>query len=211
MQLDAAFARYRRGRDSAALGEVFDLAAPEVLRIANYLVRGADVAEDLVQQTFLGVIEGADRFDDGRAVMPWMLGILANQVRAHKRREARSPDVDRIGVRTQDDPARVAADREVESTVRSAIDGIDEPYRSILRLNLDEGLAPKEIAQSLDRPQGTVRSQLHRGLDMLRKALPVGLSLGIVSNSLALLLADSIAVMRAACSAAADSSMAWKT
>ncbi|MHC4955937.1 MAG: sigma-70 family RNA polymerase sigma factor [Planctomycetota bacterium] len=183
MQLDAAFARYRRGRDSAALGEVFDLAAPEVLRIATYLVRDADVAEDLVQQTFLGVIEGADRFDDGRAVMPWMLGILANQVRAHKRREARSPDTSRLGVRAQDDPARAAAHREVESAVRAAIDRIDEPYRSILRLNLDEGLAPKEIAVSLDRPQGTVRSQLHRGLDMLRKALPVGLSLGIVSNT----------------------------
>ena len=96
LQLDRAFARYRRGRDPAALGEVFDLAAPEVLRIATYLVRDGNVAEDLVQQTFLGAIEGAARFEDGRAAMPWLLGILANQVRAHKRREARAPDADRL-------------------------------------------------------------------------------------------------------------------
>ncbi|MEM8884635.1 MAG: sigma-70 family RNA polymerase sigma factor [Planctomycetota bacterium] len=183
MQLDSAFARYRRGRDVAALGEVFDLAAPEVLRIATYLVRDAGVAEDLVQQTILSVIEGSDRFKDGRAVMPWMLGILANHVRAHTRREARAPDAARLAARNVDDPARRAEDREVESAVRTAIDELDEPYREILRMSLDEGLAPREIAASLDRPQGTVRSQLHRGLDLLRKALPVGLSLGVVSRT----------------------------
>jgi len=181
--LDRAFARYRHGRDPAALGEVFDLAAPEILRVATYLVRDRDLAEDLVQLTFLGAIESAGRFDEGRPVMPWLLGILANQARGQRRRQARAPDAARLPRNPEPDPAVAAGRREIDETIRDAIERIDEPYRAVLRMSLAQELTPKEIAESLDRPQGTVRSQLHRCLELLRKALPLGFAAGALGGT----------------------------
>jgi hypothetical protein len=55
---------------------------------------------------------------------------------------------------------------------RKALRGFPEPYRQVLLLHLQHGLSGAEIADALARPAATIRSQVHRGLEMLRKALP---------------------------------------
>ena len=56
----------------------------------------------------------------------------------------------------------------------AAIAELPEPYRPVLRLRLRYGHHPSEIAHALDRPAATVRSQLARGLSLLRRKLPSG-------------------------------------
>ncbi len=75
---DQAFARFARSGDSRALALVFDETAPELLRVASHLVSDLDLAEDLVQTTFLAAIESRQDYDSGRAVLPWLTGLTTN-------------------------------------------------------------------------------------------------------------------------------------
>ncbi len=82
------FLRYRRG-DHRALAGVFDRTAPELWRVARYLCRSRNEADDLVQATFLAAMQSAERWRNGQALVPWLLGILANHVRMARRRRRR--------------------------------------------------------------------------------------------------------------------------
>jgi RNA polymerase sigma-70 factor (ECF subfamily) len=176
--VEQLFERYRDKGETAALAEVFDRTAPEVLRVALHLIPGVEAAEDLLQTTFLQAIEHARRWDGTRPLVPWLLGILANQAKTHRRREQRSPDARRMErAGNGPGPEEAAQSRELSDALDRALLGLEEPYRKVLDLKLRQGLDSIEIARSLDRPAGTVRAQLHRGLDLLRKLLPVGFTL----------------------------------
>jgi DNA-directed RNA polymerase specialized sigma24 family protein len=70
--LEALFDRFRAAADNGALARVFDRTAPELLRIARHLAGSAGEAEDLLQATFLVVIERAERYDPARPLRPWL-------------------------------------------------------------------------------------------------------------------------------------------
>src|SRR5690606_27016764 len=86
----------------------------------------------------------------------------------------RKPDPDRLAHAPSVDPVRAAESAELDAAVDAAIADLPEAYRPVLRLHLVYGHAPAEIAHALERPPGTVRSQLARGLETLRRALPAG-------------------------------------
>ena len=69
------------------------------------------------------------------------------------------------------DPAEIAVTREREASVRDALLALDEPYRETVALRYFAGLTVPEIAEVCSRPQGTVKTHLHRGLLRLRGQL----------------------------------------
>lgn len=172
---DRWFDRFRRTGDARLLARVFDAVAPELWRVAAHLCRDRHLAEDAVQATFLSAIEAPHDWDATRPLVPWLLGMLGNRVREQRRRSVRTPDAARLERQGERDPAEVAADREVATTLQQALARLDEPYRSTLEQHLVHGLAAHEIAREQDLPAGTVRMRLHRGLDQLRSKLPPGL------------------------------------
>ncbi|MEM9380142.1 MAG: RNA polymerase sigma factor [Planctomycetota bacterium] len=177
------FLRYRKKGDAAALGRVFDLVAPELLALAVHVTGDLSTAEDAVQDTFLVAVEGADRYDATRPLVPWLVGILVH--RARKGRDRRRDD--RVRATAEDgapldelpaeapgsDPARATAAREIEDLVARAVTKLGEPYRSVVEQHLGECAPPRDIAVSLGRAPGTVRVQLHRGLEQLRAQLGI--------------------------------------
>lgn len=70
-----------------------------------------------------------------------------------------------------DDPARRAMRAEQEARVRAAVAALDEPYREVVALRFFAELSLAEIATQTDRPLGTVKTHLHRGLARLRRDL----------------------------------------
>jgi len=87
--LTREFVRYRTAGDAAALARVFDGTAPHLLKIARHLLRDRALAEDAVSNAYLAAVECAAEFDDARPILPWLVGVLLNKVRAIKKREAR--------------------------------------------------------------------------------------------------------------------------
>jgi len=178
---DRAFAEYQRSGAPGALGDVYDRLAPELLRVAWHLTARAADAEDALQATFVAAIQGAERFDPARPVLPWLTGILANEARRLNARAARRADPERLRVPAAPDPEQDAERRELLERLESALERVPEAFRPVLRLRLRHGLTETEIAAVLERPCGTVRSQLARGTELLRRALPAGLAGGWVA------------------------------
>lgn len=175
--VELAFRRFQRRRDPRALAFVFDRTAKDLLALGRHLTSPGTDAEDLVQATFVTAIEDASSFRDGERLVPWLVGILVNHARAARRRSRRPLDATRLSQPIADAAADVVAN-DVTAELHSAIDRLPEVYRPVLRLVCEHGLAANEIARTLERPAGTVRAQVTRGLDLLRRTLPAGLASG---------------------------------
>ncbi|MGE0191859.1 MAG: sigma-70 family RNA polymerase sigma factor [Planctomycetota bacterium] len=169
---ETLFDRYRRRGDLAALAAVFDRTAPELLRIAMHFARHPAEAEDLLQETFLTAIVRADAYDAERPLVPWLVGILRNHAHTQGRRARRALGLAGTGPEAVDASADAWMDVEWSEAIEEAVDTLPEPYRQVLVLRLRHDRAPAEIAVLLDRSPATVRSQIHRGLDLLRRRLP---------------------------------------
>lgn len=175
--LASLFDRFRTQGDLQALGSVFDALAPRLLPVAIHLTGRPADAEDALQQTFLLAMDRAASFDKNRRLEPWLAGLLQNVVRnqsraAHRRRSEPLPDCasDELG------PLAAAEREELVAQMRMHVDALPADQRQVLRLQLQCGLSPAQIAEALELPPGTVRMRLHRGLKTLRKSLPAGLS-----------------------------------
>jgi RNA polymerase sigma-70 factor (ECF subfamily) len=174
------FRQYSDGGDCNALGSLFHRRADELLRIAAFLAPRPTEAEDLVQATFLSAIAHADQFRRDGRVMSWLCGILTNHARMLRRSERRRPPVAKDQV--VEDPAEAALRSELQTALVGSIGRLPEPYRSVLKLHVENGLDSSEIGERLQRPPATVRKQIERALDRLRLALPFGLAAAITAR-----------------------------
>ncbi|MCA8942394.1 MAG: sigma-70 family RNA polymerase sigma factor, partial [Planctomycetes bacterium] len=177
--LEDLYRRFRAHRDANALAEIFDRTASELLLVAVHLVGDRAEAEDLLQGTFVALIEHADAYDPTRPLKPWIVGILANRAKMAIRRRKRTqpgepgePFDERLGT----NPVTAAEANETSERVLHALEGLPSQYRHVLVLHLVHGLGGTQIAHSLDKPPATVRTQIKRGLEMLRSALPATLA-----------------------------------
>ena len=76
------------------------------------------------------------------------------------------------------DPLEAADRAELSETLRAAITDLPDRYRRILEPYFEESLEPREIAARYGMAPGTVRVQIHRAVEILRRGLPTGVSLG---------------------------------
>src|SRR3954452_10448811 len=72
------------------------------------------------------------------------------------------------------DPATTVLRSERASEIRAAVAGLEEPYREVVALRFFAERSLAEIAEATDRPLGTVKTHLHRGLARLRRVLEDG-------------------------------------
>jgi len=174
------FAAYRHHQDRRQLAVLFRRRAAELLQLAVFLAPRASVAEDLVQATFLTAITNAHTFRDDGRVMSWLCGILANHARMACRDARRVLPERALAATTDAEPIDAMEHAELRSHLDRCIARLPEPYHTVMRLHLDEGLESGEIARRLARPRATVRKQTERALARLRLTLPMGLAMGLV-------------------------------
>lgn len=176
--LNEHFVRFRDHRDADALAKVFDRLAPGLLGVARHLTRDRSLAEDLLQATFLTAMEKASIFDETRPLRPWLAGILVLHARRMQRaslREPHSAEDERAARADTRDPSEIASDRELEEEVDRALRSLPDRYRQVLVPRFLLGRRGTEIARDTGRSPGVVRMQIHRGLELLRRALPQSL------------------------------------
>lgn len=175
--VDVAFAEFRRGNPEA-LGWVFERVATQLFAHALRQLGNRDSANDAVQATFLALLERRESFRPGAAPLPWMFGVLRNEIHRIRTRSRRREDLAVEPDRPDElspDPEAAGMAAELSSRVDAVIDTLPESFAEVLRLHLSQGLTPTEIALRLERPAGSVRTQLNRGLKRLRSALPKSL------------------------------------
>jgi RNA polymerase sigma-70 factor (ECF subfamily) len=127
----------------------------------------ASEVEDLVQEVFLTALNKLKSLREPAAFPGWITSIARNRATDHLRGMAPEQEIDdRIPARGTD-----AADRAEARRALAAIQSLPETYRETLLLRLVEGLTGPEIADRTGLAHGSVRVNLHRGMQMLREVL----------------------------------------
>jgi RNA polymerase sigma-70 factor (ECF subfamily) len=149
-----------------------------LFRLAMWMERDRQEAEDLVQETLIQALNSFHRFTAGTNCKAWLIAILhhvrSNRRRAKQRRpEVEDPD-DRIAQTVPADPP--IPQQITDEDILAALRGIPEAYHDIILLCDVEGMTYKEIAEALAIPIGTVMSRLHRGRALLRARLDPAVS-----------------------------------
>jgi RNA polymerase sigma-70 factor, ECF subfamily len=101
-----------RDGDGAAFATLVDGNAASMLRVARMHVASEAVAQEVVQETWLAVLQGLDRFEERSSLRTWIFHILVNRARTRGAREARTVPFATLAAREADEPfAAVDADR----------------------------------------------------------------------------------------------------
>lgn len=167
--LTALFGRFRDSGDTEALGRAFDECGAELLRVARHLGTSREDAEDLVQATFLTAIEKAGTLERGREPMPWLVGILVLHARNLRRKRGRTTELPELA--RHEPPDEVLERAELRVKVAEALQELPKRYAQVLAPYLAGEFSSGEIGAMTGRAPGTVRMQIHRGLELLRRAL----------------------------------------
>jgi RNA polymerase sigma-70 factor (ECF subfamily) len=170
-------------RNESATGELDDVAdvaplveawSPLLFRIAHSVVRSRAEAEDVVQDTFVRVLEHRTRLPDVRDQRVWLVRIAWNL--ALDRRRRRRPDqmddsladtLSSLEISTD----RILAGAQQMQTVLAALDRLPGPEREALVLSAFDELTTAEMAVVLHRSEGAVRALVSRARARLRKRL----------------------------------------
>ena len=173
---DDLIARIAAGdRDAFAL--LYRHCRPDVYRFALHMSGSRALAEDVVQDVFVAVIEHAARYRPGQSgVLPWLLGIASNHVRRWRHRRQWLP----LPAEGSDAGRRMAAEtnpvgdltraQHQAALVRALLE-LPVRYREVIVLCDLQELSYEAAASGLGCAIGTVRSRLHRGRKLLARAL----------------------------------------
>ncbi len=142
-----------------------------VRRLARSLVFAQDHVDDVVQEAWLAAMRHPPR--EPAALRTWFGRVIENLARKHARAAVRRHRRERAAAAPEALPAvaEVLQREQQRKQVVDAVVGLPEPYRGVVLARFFEELAPSEIARRRQIPAATVRSQLKRGLDMLRSKL----------------------------------------
>ena len=130
-------------------------------------------AEDIVQETFLRALRAIAGFDAARPLRPWLLEIAANRCRTALARRARRPkQVLSEPVEQISDPRAGPADPDdLAGELERALSELRPEYRLVFVLFHEQNLSYDEIARTVTRPVGTVKTWLHRARAQLAEHL----------------------------------------
>lgn len=169
-------ARALKERDAEFISRLASEYHYRLLRYLTYLTSRLEQAEDLVQETWIRVIERAGQFDGKSRFEPWLFSIARNLAidELRKRKKGDSGDVPDVAAPETQSPFLAAARSEDAVRLAGALDGLDPIYREALLLRFQEDLSLEEIAQVAGAPVSTIASRIYRGLAILRSHLQGG-------------------------------------
>jgi RNA polymerase sigma factor (sigma-70 family) len=155
-------------REPVYFGAIFERHAGEILRYAHARL-GADLAEDVVAETFLAAFSRRAHYDTSRSdARPWLYGIAIRQIGRHRRAERRcqqalarvpaEPQAADFGDRSAE---RVTAEQ-LRPQLAAVLSALSRRDRELLLLIAWASLSYEESAQALGLSVSTVRSRLHR-------------------------------------------------
>ena len=162
-------------------------------RVARTFVRTRSAVDDVVQETWLGVLRGLHAFEGRSSLRTWIFSILVNQARSRAKRDARSlpfsaletddgPTVDPAAFggdgRWASAPARLDGDPEsgllsgeLRAHLLRAVEALSDEQRAVITLRDLVGCSAMEVCELLDISDGNQRVLLHRARTRVRQAL----------------------------------------
>jgi RNA polymerase sigma-70 factor (ECF subfamily) len=190
-----------RHGDEAAFETLVDRYQLQLRRFALTFVRSPAVADEVVQETWLGVLRGIDRFEGRSSLKTWIFQILTNTARTRAGREARTVPLSSLVAAGDDEPAvdpsrfldeqherwpghwaappsrwdelpeDALLGHETLDVLRDAIAALPEMQRRVIELRDVEGWSAEEVCELLGLTEVNQRVLLHRARSTARAAL----------------------------------------
>jgi RNA polymerase sigma-70 factor (ECF subfamily) len=198
---DAHVVEALRAGDERAFATLVREYHDSLVRVALIYVSTRAVAEEVVQETWLGVLRGLDRFEGRSTLKTWIFRILTNTAKTRAQREGRTipfsslrnptgvpePSVDPDRFNPDDDPMwprhwatpppewDLPEERllagELQTTVEAAIDELPPSQCVVIRMRDVEGYTSEEVCNALEISETNERVLLHRARAKVRQAL----------------------------------------
>ena len=174
------------GGDLDAFRRIVERESSSVVSTCARVLGDRSEAEDVAQETFVIAYRSLGTWRAEGPLGAWISRIAVRLAvrRASQRRQvvwldplaadADLPNRDRFrtsGVTDATDPSHSVVSKERDTMLRDAVAALEEPYREVVALRFFAERSLAEIAETVDRPLGTVKTQLHRGLARLRRVL----------------------------------------
>jgi RNA polymerase sigma-70 factor (ECF subfamily) len=194
---EAIVVALRRGEEQAFVALV-DEYGPSMFRVARMYVSTRSVAEEVVQEAWLGVLSGIGRFEGRSSLRTWIFRIVANLAKTRGERESRTIPLSSVaageGGRTVDAdrfltggrwaghwtsapnrwselPEERLVDGETMAVVQDAIAALPESQRTVVTLRDVDGWSSDEVCNVLELSETNQRVLLHRARATVRRAL----------------------------------------
>lgn len=184
MNTDADLVRQCQQNDRAAFDALLGKYEGYLYRTCFGVTHNRDEALDAMQEVYIRVYRNIGEFQPGRPLLPWLRRIAVNislNMLRHKKRLNEIPSIVRVADGEEMDMAdSLPSPDNTEDTVlladyrevlEQAMGELPPHYRSALALRYQQELSYGEIADTLDRPLGTVKNYVHRGRSLLKRRL----------------------------------------
>jgi RNA polymerase sigma-70 factor, ECF subfamily len=196
---DARLVKALRARDESAFEELMREYHGALLHVAQIYVPSRAVAEEVVQETWIGVLQGIDRFEARSSLRTWIFRILTNIAKTKGQREGRTlpfsalerpggvpepaVDADRFlppdherwpghwSAKPEPWPEEQLLAAETRAVVERAIEQLPPAQRAVISLRDLEGWSSEDACNALGVSETNQRVLLHRGRSKVRQAL----------------------------------------
>ena len=197
---EAALLAALRAGDERAFERLVELHHPALVRVARQYVATQEIAEDVAQEAWVGLLRGLDKFEGRSSLRTYLFRIVMNLARTRGVREARSAPFSSLVHEDEDGPAvdperfvrapspgaghwaspirpwsgsaeSIALSDEAVQQVLEAIEKLPEMQRRVVTLRDVEGFGAGEVSDLLELSDGNQRVLLHRARTKLRDAL----------------------------------------
>jgi RNA polymerase sigma-70 factor, ECF subfamily len=183
---DAAFVDELRAGSQDAFAYLLTVYQNPVFNLIWHIVENQADASDVLQDVFVKVFKGIKGFNGDSSLKTWIYRIAVHEASNYRRSWIRRHWREPISVDDTESPSGAAAadaasserrpdqvfeQAEREVVVKRALASLAPPYRTVVVLREIEGMAYEEIAQVLGLAEGTVKSRLLRGRELLRRKL----------------------------------------
>lgn len=182
MDISINLIRRCKNKDREAFDILFGRCEEQLYRLCYGYARDKDTALDIMQEVYIKVFRSIDSFDETRLFLPWLKKIAANTCINYRRDHNKHQNIplENMADETSDlietlsSPGSLEEEvinRNTSEIITRMIGELPEAYRLALGLRYLEDMSYKAIADTLDLPLGTVKSNICRGREMLRKRL----------------------------------------
>lgn len=162
------------GGNHAAFGELYRRHAGEVFRFVRKLTGADALADDVVQETFLRLLRGLERFDERRSFRPWLARIARNaafDALGARKKLAGGRELSESSEPRDTEFVRAAAGREAAAQARAALGSLPDDQRALLVQRHELGMTQAELAESWEVSERTIRNRLEAAVKSLTRAL----------------------------------------
>ena len=144
-------------------------------RLQGFFVRrlgdDADLAADFMHDTFLRLYAARETYREGRNFRAWLFTIAYNLCRNHHRNQLTIVSDEGVDIT---DEASIEVDldmKDLHDALREILRKLPEPYAMLFSLHYEEELSVPQIAQITNLPEGTVKSRLHKAMNIIKQNL----------------------------------------